>query len=369
MEARRPQVVDLGVFLLIVAAPLIFTPFSQSPFGDPKLVAVAAAALAMWAAGSTTVRSLVWVASVWVVATMVAAVAGTDPSRGLTAQTTGEGAGLIVVLVCAVVLLTGAGSSDRLRDRARRWLVGTCVTIGVFAVLIRLAPGTSGHLGGLSFVGATMGNQLFAGALMAAGMVAAMGDREQPLKRQLPVVGLLALATATFGERSALVLPVVGVIAFLIRARIPWRRAAALAVCVLAVLGAWQAVAAHLPTGGRGATLTVASQLTDTQRFTVWRVLLTRSVEDHPIVGWGPGATQSAYLADATEAEVRSTTRLWADAHDLALETLVTSGVLGLLGLLAVLGLGVSVRCAVRPSVLGRSAQLPPSAYTPCSNP
>ena len=339
MEARRPQVADLGVFLLIVAAPLVLTPFSLSPFGDPKLVVVAAAALALWAAGLPSMGPLAWAATAWVMVTALTALTGTDPSRGLTAQTLGEGGGLMVVLLSAVVLLAGSGTSERLRDRARRWFVLTCVAIGLFGILIRLAPGTFGQLGGLSFIGATMGNQLFAGALLAAGMVAAMGDREQPLSRQLPVVGLLALSTATFGERSAVVLPVVGLLAFLIRGRIPWRRAAALAVCVLAVLGAWQVAATHLPTGGRGASLTIASQATDSERFTVWRVLLTRAVADHPILGWGPASTQSAYLANATEAEVHRTTRLWSDAHDLPLETLVSSGILGLLALLGVVGL------------------------------
>ena len=338
---------DLGVFLLIVAAPLVLTPFSLSPFGDPKLVVVIVAALALWAAGLPSTGPLAWAAGAWVAVTALTALTGTDPSRGLTAQTLGEGGGLMVVLVSAVVLLAGSGTSDRLRERARRWFVLTCVTIGLFGILIRLAPGTFGELGGLSFIGATMGNQLFAGALLAAGMVAAMGDREQPLSRQLPVVGLLALSTATFGERSAVVLPVVGLLAFLFRARIPWRRASALAVCVLAVLGAWQVAAAHLPTGGRGASLTIASQATDAERFTVWRVLLTRAVADHPILGWGPASTQSAYLANATEAEVQRTTRVWSDAHDLPLEVLVTSGVLGLLALMSVVGLaGVrAVRC------------------------
>ena len=330
---------DLGVFLLIVAAPLVFTPFSQSPFGDPKLVVTAAAAMALWAAGFPRVRSLAWAVGSWVGVTAIAALTGVDPSRGLTAQTEGEGGGLIVILICAVVLLSGAGSSERHREVARRWFVITCTAIGVFGILVRVMPGTFAEVGSLSLIGATMGNQLFAGALLAAGMVAAMGDRNQPLSRQLPLVALLALATATFGERSAIALPVIGLLVFLSRARIPWRRAAALAICVLGVLGAWQVIADHLPTGGRGASLTITRQETDAERFTVWRVLLTRAAMDRPVLGWGPASTQSAYLANATVDEVHRTTRQWADAHDLPLETLVTTGVLGLLALLAVLGL------------------------------
>jgi hypothetical protein len=341
MEARRPQVADLGVFLLVVAAPLVFTPFTQSPFGDPKLVAVAAGALALWAAGLPRPRILAWLAGVWVAVTGVAAILGADPWRGLTAQTGGEGGGLIVTLVCAVVLVAGAGASDRLTERTRGWFVVATAAVGIFGILIRLFPDTFGQHGGLSFVGATMGNQLFAGALLAAGLAAAMGDATRPLSRQLPLVALLAVATATFGERSAVVLPIVATAAYVVKGRIPWRRAAALGGVVIVALGVWQLIDGHLPSGGHGASLAVGSQATDTQRFTVWRVLLTRAVPDRPVLGWGPAGSQPAYLANATEDEVRRTTRLWADAHDLPLETLVTTGVLGLLAFLAVVGLAV----------------------------
>ena len=45
MQARRPQLAELGLFLLVVALPLVFTPFSASPFGDPKLVVLTLAGL------------------------------------------------------------------------------------------------------------------------------------------------------------------------------------------------------------------------------------------------------------------------------------------------------------------------------------
>ena len=66
----------------------------------------------------------------------------------------------------------------------------------------------------------------------------------------------------------------------------------------------------------------------------VWRVT-TGSVGEHPLVGWGPGTTQVAYLANATPAEIAEATRGWADAHNLFLETPVTSGILGLIPLVA----------------------------------
>jgi O-antigen ligase len=362
MEARRPQLADLGVFLLLVAAPLAFTPFSTSPFGDPKLVIVTAAALCLWGAGLPVDRRLARVGAVWVGITALAAVSGTDPIRGLTAQTTGEGGGVVVALAAAVLLVAGCAQADDLRERGRRWFVAACAVVAVFAIAVRLFPDRLGSFGGLSFVGATMGNQLFGAALLAAGIAAALGGRSEARRsRQLLVVGLLSLGVATFGERSALVLPLVALVAVLAKARMPRRRAVALAATVLLVIGAWQVVATWIPTEGRGATVTVASQATDTQRFTVWRVLATRAVPDHPWLGWGPAMSQSAYLANATGDEVVSTSRQWADAHDLLLETLVGTGVFGFLALLVLLVLaGVrALRCPPeRAWVFGAAAAL-----------
>ncbi len=337
MEAERPQLADLGLFLLVVAAPLLVTPFTHSPFGDPKLVMVMGAALALWAAGLPMDRRLAWLAAAWVAVTAVAALVGADPSRGLTAQTGGEGGGLMVVAASAVVLLAGVGLDEDLRERARRWFVATAAIIAVFAVLVRLFPGVFGEIGGLSFVGATMGNQLFGAALVASAIPAAASSRRAWGWRTIALVALLALGTATFGERSAVILPIAGVAGFLVRAKMPWRRAAALAVTVVAVLGLWQVVAAMIPEGGRGAEITVQSQATDQQRFRIWSVLAREAVPARPVLGWGPAESQAAYLATGTVADVATTSREWADAHDLLLETLVTSGVIGLLALLAVL--------------------------------
>ncbi len=118
MEARRPQLADLGVFLLVVAAPLVFTPFSESPFGDPKLVLVVAAALALWGAGLPVDRRLAWAGAAWAGATLLGALFGLDPSRGLTAQTGGEGGGLVVVVVCRGPA-RGGGGRRRRAARAR----------------------------------------------------------------------------------------------------------------------------------------------------------------------------------------------------------------------------------------------------------
>ena len=133
MEARRPQLADLGVFLLVVAAPLVFTPFSESPFGDPKLVMVAAAALACGAQGSRSTAGSPGRARPGP-APPSGALLGTDPSAGSPRRPAARAAGCVVVVAAAVLLVAGCGQADDLRERGRRWFVAACAAIAVFAI-------------------------------------------------------------------------------------------------------------------------------------------------------------------------------------------------------------------------------------------
>ena len=63
-----------------------------------------------------------------------------------------------------------------------------------------------------------MGNRWFGAALVAAAIPAAAASRVWGW-RTLALVALLALGTATFGERSAVILPIAGVAGFLVRAK------------------------------------------------------------------------------------------------------------------------------------------------------
>jgi len=131
------------------------------------------------------------------------------------------------------------------------------------------------------------------------------------------------------------VLPLVAGAAVLWRARLGARTTIVMACAVVLPLIAWQAIDATIfpDTTGRGAAVTgIEAQATDLQRVTVWRVM-ARATLDRPVLGWGPGSAGSGYLATATTSEVEDAGRRWSDAHDLFLETAVTSGVLGLAAL------------------------------------
>jgi O-antigen ligase len=339
MPARRPQLAELGLFLLVVALPLAFTPFSTSPFGDPKLVILVGGSLALWGSGLPVDRRIGALAALWTAVTALSALTGVEPIRSLAARTDGEGGGLMLVLCCAAIVVTCAGVDADLRERARRWFVVACCIVSALGLLVRFAPDVlqdTVGLGTISFVGATMGNQLFAAALLAAGIAAALAPGKR-LRTQVVVVGFLALGAATFGERSSLILPAVAVVVTLWRSRMPWRTTIALGATVVVVLLGWQSLDPVLP--GRqddvGAALApLQGQATDADRTVVWRAT-ARGISERPILGWGPGATQVTYLTRATPADIEEATRRWADAHNLFLETTVTSGILGLLPLVA----------------------------------
>ncbi|MGB7804350.1 MAG: O-antigen ligase family protein [Actinomycetota bacterium] len=341
MPARRPQLAELGLFLLVVALPLTFTPFSTSPFGDPKLVILVGGSLALWGSGLPLDRRIGALAALWTAFTALSALTGVEPIRSLASRTDGEGGGLMLVLSCAAIVVTAVGVDAALRERTRRWFVVASCIVGALGLVFRFAPDVLTDTLGLkilSFVGATMGNQLFAAALLAAGIAAALVPGKR-LRNQVLVVAFLALGAASFGERSSLILPAVAVIVTLARTRMPWRAAFALAATAAVVLLGWQIAEPMLPgreTGAGAALAPLQGEATDVDRAVMWRVT-SGSIGEHPLVGWGPGTTQVAYLTSATPADIEEATRRWADAHNLFLETAVTSGILGLIPLVALL--------------------------------
>lgn len=208
MLARRPQLAEIGVFLLVVALPLVFTPFSASPFGDAKVVVLAAGTLALWASGLPLDRKLGLATLAWVGVTAVAALTGVDPSVGLTARTEGQGGGLIVVACAGALAVLGSGLAGELRERARRWFVVTGSIVAVIGVAVRAFPDRMATLlSDIEFIGATLGNQVFAVGLMSAVVAAAIGacvgrGHARVPPRTIALIAFLALGAATFGERS-----------------------------------------------------------------------------------------------------------------------------------------------------------------------
>ena len=339
MDARRPKALEAGLFLVIVVLPLVFTPFTMGPFGDPKTVVLALGALLIWLGGVPIDRQLAIIATTWAAITILATAAGVDPAAGLVSTATGRAGGTLLTICCAALLVCGAGLPRDLVARVRGWLVWTGVAVSTLLLAYRLVPEVVGQIAPkVSFIGASLGNQLFAAAFVAAAMAAAATGGDPP-RRRLLLLAVMTAAVASTSERSSLVLPIVALAVASWRAREGWGRRAAGVVVVLGTLALWQLVDPVLPGEAppESALHQLGNSATDPGRLVLWQVS-ARAWLDRPILGWGSGATLSAYLHEASPAEVAESGRGWEDAHNLVLEAAVSTGIFGALALLALLG-------------------------------
>jgi O-antigen ligase len=337
MQARRPRLAELGVFLLVVALPLIFTPFSTSPFGDPKLVMLSAGSLCLVAAGLPWDRRTALAGGVLVGVATLAAAFGVDPTKGLTAQPDSTGTGLILFVCVAVLASIGAALPAVLRRQSMRWYIAGATGVAGVGIAYRLAaPAFEELFPGKGLIGSTMGNQVFAVALTASALGALLtADPADHGRLWWVQLAVLSAGIASFGQRSSIALVVLAIIVALWRRpdvrRRTWRASAVVAVVMLA----WQALSPLMSSPGQ-VVAELQSLENERQRFVMWRVGL-ESVADRPVLGWGPGSTQSAYMANASPADIEITTRGYGDAHNVVVATLVEMGALGLIAM-ALLG-------------------------------
>lgn len=199
---------------------------------------------------------------------------------------------------------------------------------------------TGGRAGGL------MGNPVHLGALMAGGLWL-LGRRVGYERRSwwwLLPVALVAGAAQLSGGRSAVALAALAALACLpgAGARRSLAMLAAVTVgVVLAPLGVEGAVLGSARVGkapptpaAEEASESVVGR-TDT-RFAVWRISAGAFAE-RPVVGWGPGRFQAA-TSSRYDAESAQEGGVFQDAHNWVVEYGITTGVVGLLILLAWLG-------------------------------
>jgi O-antigen ligase len=338
-EPRRPRALELGLFVLLVALPLAFTPFTIAPFADLKIVLLAAGTLAVWFGGLKLDRKLAWLAGIWVGVTAAAALAGVQPSASLLASTSGEGGGLMLTVCAATLLIVGASLPQKQLAQARRLLGLSGLVVSVVGLAYRFDPHALMNVGGgttpVSLIGSTMGNQIFSGTFDAAALAAVLGDEFLPRWQRVLFGVVISAGIAAAGERSSLVLPVIVLGVLIWRSGKPIRDWIMPVTLVVAVIGGWQLLNPHLPKiNDQGAVGQFSSSATDRQRLTMWRVLVSASGK-RPLLGWGPDASRSANLATATEQQLTDATLGYSDAHDIFLETLVTTGILGLIALIA----------------------------------
>lgn len=330
---------ELGLGIVVIGVPLAFLPLSSAPFVNVKLVLLMLGVLAVWR-GRPRARKLALSATVWIAAATLAGLVGVDRWWSLTGPEN-SGTGLLLLGASAFLLVAGASTPASIRGRIPLWLVGVCTAVATVSLLDRLLPGTlAGLLGGLKMDGSTLGEPVFLAALMAAGVAAAVGLDRLRLPALVPILVVLTSALALSTKRVGWISLAVGLAVALWRTRPARRRSLVIVGVVAATLLTWTAVDAF---GNPGAPISGArrfSQLATGSAQARAEALtgLGRAWRKRPVFGWGPGNTWSAHLSSAEAFELRFGERGVGDAHNLLVESAVTTGVVGLAALLVLCG-------------------------------
>ena len=258
------------------------------------------------------------------------------------------------LLACALLFV---GRRLRTSDREVAVIALACGAVALTA-LMWLQQSKTGwavaHLGtpASGRPGASLGNPVFSGAYVGAGLIAALSLFCRRDRRWAPAWGVAAAISMT-----GLVLALsrgawLGVVvALVVGAALCWRELAmvwprlVIAVAVVAIFGA---AAASIPdvkqsagfsVGERITSATAASQQSDLGRLGLYRAAL-RGFIDRPALGWGPGNFQIAWQRWVDSDALSVAPDTWgSDAHSLPLEVLATMGIIGFLALCAVVAL------------------------------
>ncbi|HEY7660612.1 MAG TPA: O-antigen ligase family protein [Actinomycetota bacterium] len=331
MDARRPQALEAGLFLLVVALPIAFFPLSREAFLDVKVVVLTGGTLLLWASGLPYDRRVGVPALAWACTLVVAAIVGVDPLESLVGTVRATG---LVMLLCSLAIVAVAPNvPDDLVERMRGWIVTTGLVVAAVILLARIAPAVLEPLAPrLAFSGATFGNPVHAIGFLAACVPAVLAGPERRA-RAIATFGLLGVGLAVAEERSAVLLPVVALLASAWFLRPGWRRIAGAAAVIGVALALWSVVPSSLVSGGPSESATALGQFQtlrgERQRLALYEANL-RAIADRPVLGWGPANTWTGFLSSGTADEVEQAGRNWADAHNLVLEVTVVSGLVGL---------------------------------------
>lgn len=330
-RARSPAG-EAGLFLIVVAVPLLFAPFSSRPFVDIKLTMLLVGTLLLVSSGCAD-RSMMLASFAWVVAVALATAGGVDPWWSVLGPES-RGTGLIALAACAALLCAGTGLSGEARLTAARWLVRTGVVVSVIAVGTRFVSGVGGIP--LERLSSTVGDRVYVGGFVAAAVIAAT---MMPRSRWRPLaIGVLASGLSVSAVRSAWVGLAVGL------ALCAWRSGrladtGRVLATVLLVIAAWTAGNALLPkqplefsAAPRFAQLDEGTAQerapTTLAFFRAWRA--------DPILGSGPGTSWHGFMRSATDEEMRRAGRNYGDAHNIVLEMGATTGAVGVLALFGI---------------------------------
>jgi hypothetical protein len=341
LEAARPRLFKAGLVTLAIVAPLLVTPFTSRPFTEGKLLATCIGALLVWLSRPPLGhdRWLLWLSVAWVGVAAVSAAINPDPLQSVSG-TPWQATGVVTIAVCAYLLVAATGFPAWVLGRLPVWFVWTAITMVAVLAFNRFFPSVPHRLlpSYADLTGSTMGLTVFADAMFAVGLASAMALDRWRLRWQVAALVAISFGFALTNEVSSWMLPLIVIVATFVKLRPELRRATLLAVSVAAVVAL--GVLIPPPSNGYGGTTATIAQVRstagETYRFTVWSTDV-RAALDRPVLGWGSGNAWGAYLHAATLADFEAAGDNWGDAHDIFIEMLVTTGLLGLLVFVALI--------------------------------
>ncbi len=336
---------QLGTFLLLLAAPLVFLPFTSAPFVDGKLVLVVAAAAVLAPGLRDAPGPLLLASFAWIAVVAAATVFSIDPWVSVFGTQT-QGVGTIVLAAGAALLCSATTLSDAARELIPRFLTAAAAVVSIFAIVLRFVKiGGTGWI--LDPLGSTLGQHVFVGAFIGAAIIA--GTALPRGWRRRIVLIVLASGLSVSISRAAWLGVAVG-FAILFLGRVRRRDALEAAVITVVILAAWTLAAPIVPAVTTGVSYSAASSFSQagessTLRVPLWKAEL-RSVRTKPALGSGPATSWADYLSHASVRDIRRASRIFPDAHSIAIEFLATTGLLGLalFGLLLALVLALTDR-------------------------
>jgi hypothetical protein len=311
--------------------PVAFSPSVYAGFWSPK-------AMILIALGGAGVPSLVFLvrrrsplavaAMLAAVVSLVAAALADQPVLSL-AGLYNWGTGAAFWVSCAATLALGILLSQKGRSQVRRAVLAAAVVNAGFAIAGTLFDFYVLRLDSSGRAQGTVGNPVQLGLFLAASwaLLHAGGGRSWWVR--LLVGGVLAAGVQLCGSQTALLGCALVLIALFASRR--WGASAVGAGAL--ILGLAIVLALPDPPGGE-VTATdravVSGTAAGSARFATWATAAT-AVGQHPLLGAGPGRFREATspLRTPTLARAEGPDRLFVDAHNVLVELLVTTGLLG----------------------------------------
>lgn len=336
-RAGRPTSLGLVASLLALLLPVAFSPLTESVFWAPKwalllpLIGIGLPQLLLLARRASPVRRAARFGLGFLVASVLTTVLSPNPWMAVLGVY-GFGTGLVFSAALVSAWALGASLTSIDRTYLGRAVVAAGLVTSIACILeatVDLRAFELGLYGGRTI--GLQGNPVHVGPPVVAAFALLVGAfSRRPVVAAVPLLSIV-VAAQTSGSRSALLALVV--VAFWAMSRLTWWHRAGLVLVVLVGLVAGDALLAlrgGSSISGRIAAPAVAGEGLG-GRIEQWS-LSRHAVIERPLVGWGPGSYRTATSQDRTleVAQAFGPDAISADAHNLVVEVLVTTGLAGL---------------------------------------